>query len=135
MHPQKEAAVCGKSDSGKILSIEFLKRVCYNRYQLQPACETIHRKDGLFMVHIGNDWDDLLQDAIQSESYQHLRQFLIQEFHQQFCLQKLVQLVIVQEFRLIVQRWQQLRWRIIPFRRQQHGQRRRSKETLSSFNL
>jgi len=32
------------------------------------------------MVHIGNDWDDLLQDAIQSESYQHLRQFLIQEY-------------------------------------------------------
>ena len=32
------------------------------------------------MVHIGNDWDDLLQDAIQSECYQHLRQFLIQEY-------------------------------------------------------
>ena len=32
------------------------------------------------MVHIGNDWDSILQDDFASESYQKLRQFLIQEY-------------------------------------------------------
>ncbi|HBI85035.1 MAG TPA: uracil-DNA glycosylase [Ruminococcus sp.] len=32
------------------------------------------------MVHIGNDWDALLAPVFQSESYQKLRQFLIQEY-------------------------------------------------------
>lgn len=32
------------------------------------------------MVNIGNDWDVLLADEFQSENYQHLRQFLIQEY-------------------------------------------------------
>lgn len=33
------------------------------------------------MVHIGNDWDEILKDDFASESYQKLRQFLIQEYH------------------------------------------------------
>ena len=32
------------------------------------------------MVHIGNDWDSILHDDFASESYQKLRQFLIQEY-------------------------------------------------------
>lgn len=32
------------------------------------------------MVHIGNDWDEILRDDFASESYQRLRQFLIQEY-------------------------------------------------------
>ncbi len=32
------------------------------------------------MVNIGNDWDTLLADEFQSENYQQLRQFLIQEY-------------------------------------------------------
>lgn len=32
------------------------------------------------MVHIGNDWDEILKDDFASESYQKLRQFLIQEY-------------------------------------------------------
>ncbi len=32
------------------------------------------------MVNIGNDWDTLLADEFQSEHYQQLRQFLIQEY-------------------------------------------------------
>ncbi len=32
------------------------------------------------MVHIGNDWDDLLKDYFASEQYQALRQFLVQEY-------------------------------------------------------
>lgn len=32
------------------------------------------------MVHIGNDWDALLANEFQSENYQQLRQFLIQEY-------------------------------------------------------
>jgi len=32
------------------------------------------------MVHIGNDWDDILKDDFAGESYQKLRQFLIQEY-------------------------------------------------------
>lgn len=32
------------------------------------------------MVNIGNDWDALLAPAFQSESYQKLRQFLLQEY-------------------------------------------------------
>lgn len=32
------------------------------------------------MVNIGNDWDALLADEFQSENYQQLRQFLIQEY-------------------------------------------------------
>lgn len=32
------------------------------------------------MVQFGNDWDELLQDAIQSPSYQQLRKFLLQEY-------------------------------------------------------
>ena len=32
------------------------------------------------MVHIGNDWDELLKDEFASESYQRLRQFLISEY-------------------------------------------------------
>ena len=32
------------------------------------------------MVHIGNDWDDLLKDYFASEQYQTLRQFLVQEY-------------------------------------------------------
>ncbi len=32
------------------------------------------------MVHIGNDWDALLAPEFQSESYQKLRKFLIQEY-------------------------------------------------------
>jgi len=34
----------------------------------------------MHMVHIGNDWDSILQDDFASESYQKLRQFLIQEY-------------------------------------------------------
>ena len=32
------------------------------------------------MVHIGNDWDDLLKDAFASENYQQLRRFLYHEY-------------------------------------------------------
>ena len=32
------------------------------------------------MVHIGNDWDEVLKEDFASESYQNLRQFLIQEY-------------------------------------------------------
>ena len=32
------------------------------------------------MVHIGNDWDELLKDYFASEQYQTLRQFLVQEY-------------------------------------------------------
>ena len=32
------------------------------------------------MVHIGNDWDELLKDYFASEQYQALRQFLVQEY-------------------------------------------------------
>ena len=32
------------------------------------------------MVHIGNDWDELLKDTFASENYQQLRQFLIREY-------------------------------------------------------
>ncbi|MBP0967254.1 MAG: uracil-DNA glycosylase [Oscillospiraceae bacterium] len=32
------------------------------------------------MVHIGNDWDEILAADFASESYQRLRQFLIQEY-------------------------------------------------------
>ena len=32
------------------------------------------------MVHIGNDWDELLAPEFQTESYQKLRQFLIEEY-------------------------------------------------------
>ncbi len=32
------------------------------------------------MVNIGNDWDALLADEFQSENYQQLRQFLLQEY-------------------------------------------------------
>ncbi|HHX13941.1 MAG TPA: uracil-DNA glycosylase [Clostridiales bacterium] len=32
------------------------------------------------MVHLGNDWDELLKEDFQSESYQQLRQFLISEY-------------------------------------------------------
>ena len=32
------------------------------------------------MVHIGNDWDTILAPEFASESYQKLRQFLIQEY-------------------------------------------------------
>lgn len=35
------------------------------------------------MVHIGNDWDALLAPVFQSEGYQQLRQFLIQEYRTQ----------------------------------------------------
>ena len=32
------------------------------------------------MVHIGNDWDDLLADYFASEQYQALRRFLAEEY-------------------------------------------------------
>ena len=32
------------------------------------------------MVHIGNDWDELLKDTFASENYQQLRRFLLQEY-------------------------------------------------------
>ncbi|MGN1381241.1 MAG: uracil-DNA glycosylase [Eubacterium sp.] len=32
------------------------------------------------MVHIGNDWDDLLKDDFAGENYQHLRRFLYHEY-------------------------------------------------------
>lgn len=33
------------------------------------------------MVHIGNDWDELLKEEFAKESYQNLRQFLIKEYN------------------------------------------------------